>query len=69
MKGLMVNFITKQADGFIGSNAFSVGIDATKVLRYSMIFKCYQAITKGSYPNHLVYVQVISKKDPQDCPK
>ena len=32
MKGSMVKFITKQTGGFIGSNAFSMGIGPAKVV-------------------------------------
>ena len=39
MKDSMVNFITKEANGFIGSSAFSVCIDTRKNVRRAIIYK------------------------------
>ena len=51
----MVNFITIQTDGLIGSNVFSLGIGTTNGVQGERMFKPYQAIIVGSLPNDFFF--------------
>ena len=65
----MVKFITKQTGGFIGSNAFSMGIGPAKVVWGESISNHYPYIVGASHQKHLIYVEVISKEYLQYFPK
>ena len=69
MKDSMVNFITKEANYFIGSSAFSVCIDNRKIVRCAIIYKHYRSIVGGNHTNHFIYVDGVSKDDLQYCIK
>ena len=59
-------FINIQTNGLIGSNEFSVNIDATKFFQGVTISHGHKYIVGCSHPNHFISIEVMTKYDIQD---
>ena len=66
MKTLIEEFIKKQIDELVGPNAFSAGIDATKVVQGVRLSQRYKAIVGGIRPNHFISISTMSEEYLQD---
>ena len=56
IKSLAMAFIIKQIKGLVGINAFSLGIDATKLVKGVRLSQRYNAIVGGTHPKYFLFM-------------
>ena len=66
MNYLSMDFINKRIEFLVGRNAFSVGIDATKVVKDVRLSQRYNSIVGGVHTKHFVCIYVMTKVDLHD---